>query len=84
MRDRTAVRRLLSPFEEFARGESTGGLMLIAAALVAFWWANSPLSGAYFGMREVSFGVGFGGFELEKPLLLWVNERSWTTWGLWP
>jgi len=65
---------LLSPFEEFVRSESAGGLMLISAALLAFLWANSPLAPGYFSLRETYFGFGLGGWGLEKPLLLWVND----------
>jgi len=64
----------LSPFEEFARGESAGGITLIGAALLAIVWANSPWAPGYFALREVSFGVGLGGWSLEKPLLLWIND----------
>ena len=73
MQGRT-VRRLLNPFEEFVRGESAGGITLIFAALLAFAWANSPLAPGYFAMRETPVGFGIGGFGLEKPLLLWVND----------
>ncbi len=64
----------MSPFEEFARGESAGGIALIGAALLAIVWANSPWAPGYFALREVSFGVGLGGWSLEKPLLLWIND----------
>lgn len=73
MQGRT-VRRLLNPFEEFVRGESAGGITLIAAALLAFAWANSPFAPGYFALQETPFGIGVGGFGLEKPLLLWVND----------
>lgn len=65
---------MLSPFEEFVKSESAGGIALIGAAILAFAWANSPLSPSYFALQETYFGVGIGGFGLEKPLLLWVND----------
>lgn len=68
------IKRLFSPFERFVHSESAGGLSLIAAAIVAFIWANSPWAPGYFALREISFGIGFGDFNLEKPLLLWVND----------
>ncbi|MCA1731027.1 MAG: hypothetical protein LC751_17005 [Actinobacteria bacterium] len=40
MRSKT-IKSLLSPFEQFTRSESAGGLALISAALVAFVWAMS-------------------------------------------
>ncbi len=68
------IKRLLSPFEQFVHSESAGGLALIAASLVAFAWANSPWAPGYFALREISLGIGFGDWRLEKPLLLWVND----------
>ena len=69
-----AIRRLLTPFEEFVRSESAGGVALIAAALLAFLWANSPWAPGYFVLQETNFGFDLGGWGLEKPLLLWVND----------
>ena len=63
------IRRLLSPFEEFVRSESAGGIALIAAALVAFAWPNSPLAPAYDAMREIHLGVGLAGLEFDESLL---------------
>lgn len=71
---RIAVRRLLTPFQTFFRSESAGGVILIAAAVVAFLWANSPLAPSYQALKEAPFGFGLGGWGLEKPLILWVND----------
>ena len=65
---------MLSPFEEFARSESAGGVTLIVAALLAFLWANSPWAPGYFALQQTYFGFDLGGWSLEKPLLLWVND----------
>ena len=48
--------------------------MLIAAALLAFAWANSPWAGSYYAMLKVRLGVGSAASRLEKPLQLWVND----------
>jgi len=69
-----AIKRLLTPFEEFARSESAGGVTLIVAALLAFLWANSPWAPGYFALQQTYFGFDLGGWSLEKPLLLWVND----------
>ncbi len=71
---RTRSARLLSPVQDFIRTESASGVVLIAAALVAFAWANSPWAAQYFAILDIRFGVGFGAWGLEKPLLLWVND----------
>ena len=71
---RTVVGRLLTPVQELIRTESASGVILIAAAVVAFAWANSPFAPGYFAILEVELGVGLGGWGLEKPLILWVND----------
>ncbi|BCZ94153.1 Na+:H+ antiporter, NhaA family [Thermus arciformis] len=60
--------------QQFLESEAKGGFLLFFAALLAFFLANSPLVGAYFGLREVPVGLKVGAFALEKPLLLWVND----------
>jgi NhaA family Na+:H+ antiporter len=73
VRSKTA-RRLLNPFEEFVKSESSGGVALIAAAVLAFAWANSPWAPGYFVLKETYVGIDLGDWGLEKPLLLWVND----------
>jgi len=68
------ARRYLSPFQTFFQSESSGGILLIVAAVVAFAWASSPLAPSYEALKSARFGVGLGGWGLEKPLLLWVND----------
>lgn len=65
---------LLRPIEQFWQSEARGGFILFAAAVLAFIVANSPLSAAYFDLRNTPFRIGFGDWSLEKPLLLWVND----------
>lgn len=64
----------MSPFRHFVASEAFAGVLLFAAALVAFAWANSPLAGAYAGLHEVPFGVRLGGWSLEMKLEGWVND----------
>jgi Na+:H+ antiporter, NhaA family len=68
------VAKLFTPAQEFIRTESASGVLLIAAAALAFAWANSPWATSYFAVREIPLSVGFGAWSLEKPLLLWVND----------
>ncbi|MFG2456532.1 Na+/H+ antiporter NhaA [Streptomyces sp. NPDC048523] len=55
--ERQAVARAL-------RTETVGGLILLAAAVVALVWANSPFSGAYAQIRDVHFGISALGLDL--------------------
>jgi Na+:H+ antiporter, NhaA family len=46
------------------RTETVGGLVLMAAAVVALVWANSPLSGVYAHVRDFHFGFPALGLDL--------------------
>ena len=66
--------RLLRPFQQFAKTEASGGIVLLAAAALALVWANSPFADAYADLWATYVTVGAGSFEISKPLLLWVND----------
>ncbi|MGR8009510.1 Na+/H+ antiporter NhaA [Streptomyces hypolithicus] len=55
--ERTAVAQAL-------RTETVGGLVLLAAAVVALVWANTPWSGAYEQLRDFHFGIPALGLDL--------------------
>ncbi len=71
---RAVVARALTPVQDFIRTESASGVILIAAAALAFAWANSPWAASYFAMLDVPLALSFGAWSLDKPLLLWVND----------
>ena len=71
---RSVIRKVLTPVQEFIRTEAASGVILIAAAALAFAWANSPWAESYFAVLDVRLGVAFAAWSLEKPLLLWVND----------
>jgi Na+:H+ antiporter, NhaA family len=73
-RGKSVVGKMLLPVQEFIRTESASGIVLIAAAAIAFAWANSPWAASYFALLDLRIGVGVGAWSLEKPLLLWVND----------
>jgi NhaA family Na+:H+ antiporter len=70
----TPIQRVLSPFARFARTESSGGIVLIAATLVAIAWANSPWGAAYEHLWETPVTVGAGRYALSYPLHYWIND----------
>jgi NhaA family Na+:H+ antiporter len=71
---RSVIGRLLSPVQALIKSESSSGVLLIAAALLAFAWANSPFQSSYFALLDTRIGIGVAGWQLQKPLLLWVND----------
>lgn len=65
---------LLSPFQKFVKIESFSGILLFLATVIAFIWANSPLADSYSALWEYKIGVTIKDFELNKPLILWIND----------
>lgn len=66
--------RGLRALSEFFRLEAAGGILLIAAAILAMAAANSPLAFAYDAFRDAPVHVRIGELEIAKPLLLWIND----------
>jgi NhaA family Na+:H+ antiporter len=75
--DNTACRpieRLVRPFQAFAARESSGGILLLLATLVALVWANSPWAHHYTALWHTPLTVGLGRFNLSHELHFWVND----------
>jgi Na+:H+ antiporter, NhaA family len=70
----TPVERLVRTFQEFARLEASGGILLIGCTVVAVAWANSPWSGSYFHLWHADPTFGYAGSLLSKPLHFWIND----------
>lgn len=51
-----------------------GGVMLILAALLALIVANSPWVIYYNFLLDIPVAVQVGEFEINKPILLWIND----------
>lgn len=68
------IERILRPFEEFAKIESSGGILLLLCTGVALLWVNSPWGDSYLAWWQTPLTVGFAGLVLSKPLLLWIND----------
>ena len=60
--------------KNFLQMESAGGVVLMATAALALVAANSSLAEYYDLFIETPVEVRVGGFEIAKPLLLWVND----------
>ena len=74
----TPVRRWTRPFVRFMEIESAGGFVLLACTIAALLVANSPWSAAYAEIWQTRIGFVVASFELQKPLLLWINDGLMT------
>ena len=54
------------------RKETVGGALLVAAAVVALVWANSPLAESYFALRD--FRIGYEPWHLNLSLGAWAAD----------
>lgn len=61
-------------FQEFARIEASGGILLIISALLAIIWANSPYWESYFQLWNTELGVTIGEFHYHHHILEWIND----------
>lgn len=59
---------------KFLRQETSAGILLVAAAVLAIVLANSPLASYYQLLIDTAVTVSVGTFILSKPLLLWIND----------
>jgi Na+:H+ antiporter, NhaA family len=65
----------LKALQAFIRHEAFGGMLLLAAAVVALVVANSGLARIYEAFLALKFTVSLGEiFAIDKPLLLWIND----------
>ncbi len=64
----------LSPFQKFVNIESLSGILLFGAMLLALILANSPLAAKFQSIWDYKIGISASGFELIKPLILWIND----------
>ncbi len=69
-----AVDKTLSRAQAFMKQDTSGGLVLMAAAILAVLAANTGFSGVYSAFLNAPVTVAIGGFEIAKPALLWIND----------
>lgn len=65
---------MLGSLRRFMKMDAASGLMLMFAAALALIVANSPLSWLYEQLLTLNLTVAIDKFEINKPLLLWIND----------
>jgi NhaA family Na+:H+ antiporter len=68
------AKSVLSPFERFLERQSSSGILLFAAAVIAIIWSNSSYADLYFSIWEHEFTLGHELFSVSEPLKIWVND----------
>ncbi len=65
---------MLTAVRDFMKLESAGGILLLAAAVIAMLVANSPLVALYESLLGTTVAIQVGALSINKPLLLWTND----------
>src|SRR5918992_6289995 len=71
---RPVPRLVLQPLQTFLRTEQSGGILLLAAAVAALVWANSPWRASYDAVWHTQLTIGLGPWSLAEDLQHWVND----------
>ena len=59
---------------DFVHDEAFGGILLLACAIVALVWANSPWKDRYYDLWHARVTLGTAQLYLTESLLHWVND----------
>jgi NhaA family Na+:H+ antiporter len=68
------IDQLLAPLREFTNSNASGGILLLAAGVVALVWANSPWAPAYEQLFDTTLTIGLGEIGLSESLHHWIND----------
>lgn len=71
--DRTLA-RAVRPFIRFSHVEAAGGIVLVAATVVALVWANSPWKGGYEALWAANVRLEFGSYVFDEDVGHVVND----------
>jgi NhaA family Na+:H+ antiporter len=72
--DRPLARSVAQPIIRFLHVEAASGVLLLAAAVVAIAWANSPWSASYEQLWSTDVVLTVGRHTVEADLRHWVND----------
>lgn len=70
-------RQIQGMIQEFMRVEASGGIVLLAGAIIALIWVNTATH-SYHEFWEYELTVGFNGIEISEHLSGWVNDALMT------
>ncbi|MDG6363370.1 Na+/H+ antiporter NhaA [Glaesserella parasuis] len=65
---------MIQHIRKFLQLESASGILLLAFAMFAMLFANTPLKDLYFDFLSMPVSIQIGLFSIYKPLLMWVND----------
>jgi NhaA family Na+:H+ antiporter len=70
LRESLITRTLVLPIQEFIHIQGISSVVLLAAAIAALIWANSPWHDSYHHIWEMELNLG----KLDLPIHAWIND----------
>lgn len=71
---RALALRVKAPVENILHQQTSSGFVLLAMAVIAFAWANSPWSDSYSELWHTDIAIGIGSWTFSKSLHFWIND----------
>ena len=68
------IQQITKPFKEFFKLESSSGIMLLLAAILALLISNGSYSDEYFSILKKYITLGTDSFGLKLSVLHWIND----------
>ncbi len=68
------VKKMRTALQEFIAQETSAGIVLFFAAVLAMVAVNSAFNPYYIAFLNIPVEVQFGALEIAKPLSLWIND----------
>ncbi len=68
------IHRLTTPIKHYLHIEAAGGIVLLAATIVALFFGNSPWAAAYHHFWHTPVGFSVGAWRMEYSLEHWIND----------
>lgn len=66
--------QIRNTFQQFARVQASGGILLLLTTVAAIILANSPLGHDFLEFWEINLAITLGRLSLSEHLLEWVND----------
>ncbi len=65
---------VIDPFKRFIHIESSSGVVLLLASVIALLLANSPWSENFLSFWKIKIGFTLGSFEMKHSIQHWIND----------
>ncbi len=72
--ERRIPRSIVQPLQSFLSTERAGAILLLAAAVAALAWANSPWNESYDRLWATPLTIRLGSWSVSEDLRHWIND----------